>query len=59
MEGEPTPLIILGAVIEMSNSGSQTMAFVMALEQGWSPTALKFQGSVFNSRLVLPLSTTC
>jgi len=29
--------------ISRYGSGSQTMAFVMALQQGWSPTTLKFQ----------------
>ncbi|KAF9644889.1 periplasmic binding protein-like II [Thelephora ganbajun] len=29
--------------ISRHGSGSQTMAFVMALQQGWSPTTLKFQ----------------
>jgi len=29
--------------ISRHGSGSQTMAFVMALQQGWSPTMLKFQ----------------
>lgn len=31
--------------ISRPGSGSQTMAFVMALQQGWSPTALKFQAN--------------
>lgn len=29
--------------ISRPGSGSQTMAFVMALQQGWAPTTLKFQ----------------
>jgi hypothetical protein len=38
-------LIVSRATTDSSNSGSQTMAFVMALQQGWSPTALRFQGT--------------
>ena len=38
-------LIVSRATTNSSNSGSQTMAFVMALQQGWSPTALRFQGT--------------
>ena len=59
MEGEPTPLIIAWTVTDTLNSGSQTMAFVMALQQGWSPTMLKFQGSISNRRFFLLLSPIC
>jgi len=48
MEGEWDTEVAARAVIEnFLNSGSQTMAFVMALQQGWSPTTLKFQGTRF------------
>lgn len=57
MEGESAALIISTAVFDISNSGSQTMAFVMALQQEWSPTTLRFQGRVSTS--LFPPVTHC
>jgi len=46
MEGEQDGIIVARTAIKIPlNSGSQTMAFVMALQQGWSPSTLKFQGT--------------
>ena len=47
LEGTPIGISRLG-------SGSQTMAYVMALQQGWATDALQFKGASVRAALLTP-----